>query len=135
MPVGPLPRYARLLALVALSTACSAQGTAETGPARAAAERFAAAVGTDPTAACDLLAPRTRSEVESDGSCPESLPREELGGEATVERVEVYGVNAIVRLAGDTVFLARFADGWRVTAAGCQPTQQGRPYDCAVKGS
>ena len=34
---------------------------------------------------------------------------------------------------GDTVFLLRFPDGWRVSAAGCTP-QGEAPYDCEVQG-
>ena len=51
-----------------------------------------------------------------------------------VRRVEVYGKDAVVHLEKDTVFLARFDDGWRVTAAGCTPNGD-RPYDCDVRGS
>ena len=39
----------------------------------------------------------------------------------------------LVRLAGDTVFLAVFPGGWRVTAAGCTPRGD-RPYNCTVQG-
>jgi hypothetical protein len=38
-----------------------------------------------------------------------------------------------VRLDKDVVFLARYDDGWRVTAAGCVP-RPGRPFDCTIKG-
>ena len=59
----------------------------------------------------------------------EELPLE--GGE--VESVEVWGGNAQVALAGDTVFLAETGAGWRVTAAACRP-QAEAPYDCEVDG-
>jgi hypothetical protein len=49
--------------------------------------------------------------------------------------VDVFGHDAIVRFSGDTVFLARFPEGWRVTAAGCQPgPSDQKPYDCTVSG-
>jgi hypothetical protein len=51
-----------------------------------------------------------------------------------VSSVAVYGLQAEVILSGDTVFLSRFEDGWRVIAAGCTP-QEGKPFDCLVKGS
>ena len=38
-----------------------------------------------------------------------------------------------MRLDKDTLFLARFDQGWRVTAAGCTPHGD-LPYDCTVKG-
>ena len=33
----------------------------------------------------------------------------------------------------DTVFLAHFPTGWKITAAGCRPRPQ-RPYQCEIKG-
>jgi hypothetical protein len=39
---------------------------------------------------------------------------------------------AIVELDADTVFLARFDAGWRVTAAHCAP-RVNAPYDCQIK--
>ena len=50
-----------------------------------------------------------------------------------VQRVEVWGDTAQVHLAGDTVFLLRFPDGWRVSAAGCTPRGDA-PYRCEVRG-
>ena len=50
--------------------------------------------------------------------------------------VTVAGHSAQVRYADDTVFLARFDDGWRVTAAGCErvSSDDAVPYDCVVDG-
>ena len=48
--------------------------------------------------------------------------------------IDVYGRDAMVRWGGSTLFLARFDDGWRVTAAGCAPRGEDLPYDCAVEG-
>jgi hypothetical protein len=50
-----------------------------------------------------------------------------------VEAVEVWGGQAQVRLAGDTVFLTETPSGWRVTAAACEPRGE-MPYDCRVEG-
>jgi hypothetical protein len=115
-------------------TGCSGQGNAENHNAEAAALAFASSARTSPTSACDLLAPDTRKELEStDGPCDSSLPQQAAAGGGTVREVQVYGKDAIVHLSTDTVFLARFKDGWRVTAAAC--TSQGdRPYDCKIKG-
>ena len=87
----------------------------------------------DPAARCDLLTPRARDRLErSGGSCGDHLPSLPLeGGE--VESVEVWGGNAQVRLAGDTVFLTRTSAGWKVAAAACAPTAEG-PYDCELEG-
>ncbi len=40
-----------------------------------------------------------------------------------------------MRLAGQVVFLARFPQGWLVTAAGCHRTDPdpAEPYECEVE--
>jgi len=71
--------------------------------------------------------------VGKDDPCPKAILDENLPGPAAVVGTELYGQWAQVRLAGDTLFLAHFGDGWKVVAAGC--TSRGeRPYDCRVKG-
>jgi hypothetical protein len=116
-------------------TGCSGQGSAEDRNAGAAAVAFAASAKDSPSAACELLAPETRKELEStDGPCNSALPQQVASGGGSVREVEVYGKDAIVHLSTDTVFLARFRDGWRVTAATCTPRGD-RPYDCKIKGS
>ena len=59
----------------------------------------------------------------------------DVGGRAEVGGVieHPHGDAAQVRFTGDTVFLLRFPDGWRIGAAGC--TSRGdAPYDCEVRG-
>ena len=131
----PTCLYAAVLAvaLVPAVAGCAGQGSVEEGSASRAALAFLAEAGSRPSDACGLLAPETLGELEdAEGPCPRSLPQQHLPEAATVRRVEVYGKDAIVHLDGDTVFLARFDEGWRVTAAGC--TAGGDRYDCAVKG-
>jgi hypothetical protein len=114
---------------------CSGLGNAESGNARAAAQEFVQAARADPGAACDLLAPRTLQELEdAEGPCEQALPQQGVGSPSDPVTVEVYGKDAIVHLGDATVFLARFAEGWRVTAAACSPVPD-RPYDCSVEGS
>jgi hypothetical protein len=106
------------------------------GPAGATASRFDAAVGrSDWDAACAMLAPATRDDIEQSAgsSCPAALEEEGLEQAGPVVRVEAFGTMAQVRMGQDTVFLARFPGGWKVWAAGCSP-QTGRPYDCRLKG-
>jgi hypothetical protein len=89
--------------------------------------------GADPGARCDLLAPATLSECEKNESaaCTEAIEQVPLeGGE--VESVEIWGGNAQVRLAGDTLFLTETRTGWRVTAAACRSNGEA-PYDCEVE--
>lgn len=130
-------RYAVGLAAAAalLAGGCGGQGSAEKEPAGAAATAFVGALAGDPAAACRMLAPDTRQELEdTEGPCPQSLSTQDLPAASSVRAVEVYGKDAIVRLGQDTLFLARFGDGWRVTAAGCTPRED-RPYRCTLKGS
>ena len=101
-----------------------------------AAATFLADASADPAAACALLAPRTLEALESDGGCAASLRDAGLTEPSTPARVDIAGHSAQARYPGDTVFLALFDDGWRVTAAGCSRTSPDTsvPYDCAVEG-
>ncbi|MEU5860406.1 hypothetical protein ABZ815_04500 [Nonomuraea sp. NPDC047529] len=105
-----------------------------TSPARAA-ERFHAAVAAhQEDAACGLLARTTADKLPDPGqTCAQALGDVKLGPGGRVTEVNVWGNEAQVRLAGDTVFLHRFADGWRVKAAGCRPVRD-LPYECEVEG-
>jgi hypothetical protein len=129
-----VPTTACALALALLS-GCAGQGNAEDDNARAAALRFAASVSGDVATACGLLAPQTLQTLEeTDGDCATGLRAEGPTDPGAVRSVDVYGKDAIVHLSGDTLFLARFADGWRVTAAGCT-ARPDRPYDCTIEGN
>jgi hypothetical protein len=119
--------------LIAVS-ACTGPGADQ---AAQAADSFARLVPDDPGKACDLLAPRTREEVEkaAEKTCAEALPDEDLPDPSAMLSVEVYGHDAIARFGNDTVFLARFPEGWRITAAGCQAgPSDAKPYDCDISG-
>lgn len=131
----PLPRAVSSIAALFALAGCAGQGNVENHQAQAAAQQFAGSVAFTPTRACALLAPETLKSLEdSGGDCSQTLSQlvQPNGGLATA--VQVYGKDAIVHLGSDTIFLARFTDGWRVTAAGCTP-QPGRPYDCTVRGN
>jgi len=122
-------------AAVAMAAAAGTAGCAAAAePAvTAVAERFAGALARhDGPAACALLTDDARHDAETFGrACPAQLAT--LPDPGAVQRVEVWGGSAQVHLAGDTVFLLRFPDGWRVSAAGC--TAQGEaPYRCEVRG-
>jgi hypothetical protein len=120
--------------VLALVTAgCGHMGSAENGNASHAALAFGESLDT-PARACSMLAPGTLAELEDAfGKCDDSLPHQHLPASTSVGDVDVYGKDAIVRLDHDVVFLARFDDGWRVTAAGCTP-QPNRPFHCILKG-
>ena len=126
-----------MLAVLALATTLAGCGAdVEREEAGAAADAFTASVGSDVQAACDLLAPRTRESVEKDGTpCAEALPEAGLVTPGRREAVTVAGHSAQARYAQGAVFLARFDDGWRVTAAGCSrvSADDAEPYDCTVE--
>ncbi|MEV7617694.1 hypothetical protein [Streptomyces sp. NPDC089799] len=102
---------------------------------RAAAGFELALAAGDHAAACRLPAPRTREQVEQDGKqdCRHALASEDLPVAVGPARTEVYGREAMVRTASDTVFLSLFTPGWQVVAAGCTPRPD-QPYDCQVAG-
>jgi hypothetical protein len=82
------------------------------------------------------LAPETRRELERSAElpCDRALLKEDVptdGGQ--VRTVDVYGDQARVVFARDTVFLASFSAGWRITAAGCV-FRGDQPYDCVIRG-
>ena len=126
-PVIAVPALA--LALGAGAAGCAVDTAA---PARAA-QRFHAALSAHrEEAACALLARRTAERLPDRGqSCADALRELRLGPGGAVAEVSVWGDEALVRLRGDTLFLHRYADGWRVRAAGCTPAGD-LPYDCEV---
>lgn len=100
------------------------------------AQRFTAAVTAGQFAtACTDLAPGTRTELEADAKadCVTALRGADLTTGGATRHIDVYGQQARVVLAGDTLFLAQLPGGWKVTAAGCQPRNT-TAYDCTVKG-
>ena len=116
-------------ALLVLLGGCASSHQAEV-------ERVASAFAdpaADPGERCDLLAPTTLASFEESSSAPcaeaiGELPTDD--GEA--RSVEIWGGDAQVALAGDTVFLTETDTGWRVTAAVCQ-ARTDAPYDCEVE--
>lgn len=84
---------------------------------------------------CRALAPETRGALEESGKadCEKAIAAQKipLGGE--IRGTDVYGRQARVVLEMDTLFLSRFADGWKVVAAGCVPRAD-QPYQCTLQG-
>ncbi|MFF7442028.1 hypothetical protein [Streptomyces sp. NPDC008122] len=129
-------RAAGVLLVATFLCGCGASAAREDG-ASAAGRRFAAALEAgDYRAGCELLAPATRDEVEEDakGPCGPALRDLDLPPAGPARGVDVYGRGALLRMAGDTLFLSQFDSGWLVTAAGCVPQAQDEPYRCSLKG-
>lgn len=119
------------LGVVVVLASC---GTAQDEAAGAVAERLMAAVaGADGGAACRLLAPAARTELEDSSGqpCAVAVLEEDFGAGTSADRVAVFDTMAQVRFADDTVFLSRFDGQWLVIAAACRP-RAGRPYDCDI---
>ena len=128
---------AALLAVVSV-TGCAGRGSAETGAVSAASELFISVASTQPGKACDLLAPATLESIASDDEeCATALGDLEVRTKQANGpglRAQVYGRDAIVQWDDQTMFLARFDNGWLVTAAGCTPRGKDLPYDCSIEG-
>jgi hypothetical protein len=123
-----------LAVLFVLLTGCGT-GQRETEPLAAAGAFLAAIDRGEGAAACALLAPRTREELVASekSSCEEAMGGLELPGGAAREAV-VWADQAQVKADAGTLFLMEFADGWKVSAAGC--THRGeRPYECTLGGA
>ncbi len=92
-----------------------------------------AASGGDGAAACELLAPAARSELEQQAGapCEEAVLDEDLGDGSGEAAVEVFDTMAQVRIGDQTVFLSRYDGDWLVVGAACTPVPN-RPYDCSI---
>jgi hypothetical protein len=112
-----------ILAVLSVFVAPACSGGLRENDSSAAAQRFLSAVADgDFGAACDLLSTRTKDNLaRSEGQgCEEVLGSQQLNGGA-VRGSDVWGDRAQVRTDSGTLFLAEFAIGWKVVAAGCVP--------------
>lgn len=131
------PQTYRAIAVVSLGAVtlagCAGPGADQAG---AAASTFAEQASASPEKACALLSEQAREELEKSSGAPCAEALADLGLPPGSDRVtvDVYEQHARVVLADDVLFLARFADGWKVTAAGCEPQPDDKPYDCEIGG-
>ena len=129
-------RVASLACLLALAlVGC---GTADReDDAGAVAARFHAALEQgDGQAACDQLNEETASKLEKQEQkpCEEAILSLELPKGHTVADASVHITSAFTTLAeGGADFLDEGPNGWRVSAAGCEPTAPSQPYDCELE--
>jgi hypothetical protein len=134
-----MPRWCCGLAAGGVAVGLLAGCGASSDPApRAIAGTFTRAVGDkNGAAACALLAPATRAELEQSAgtSCARAIVDENLPQAGAVLASSVFGTMAQVSFSTDVLFLAEFPRGWRVMAAGCAPSPTpGPPYDCQLSG-
>jgi hypothetical protein len=119
--------------LAATLTSCTSMQEDEV---RSTAARFYAAYAEgDGDAACDQLAPKTKSELEKSAGkpCSEALLEAEVPKVSEPTEAHVFSTQAELRWGTETTFLARFEGGWKVSAAACTPRRD-MPYDCSISG-
>jgi hypothetical protein len=122
-----------LLAGAIAATASGCGTDADRSEARAATERFYAAVQDhDGPTACAQMSPQLRARLvkdEQEPTCAEAVTKLSLRGRRAAA-VRVYATAAQVDLAGgDTVFLGDTREGWRLEAVGCRRQGSG-PFEC-----
>ncbi|GHG99459.1 hypothetical protein GCM10018780_26180 [Streptomyces lanatus] len=123
------------VACVVCLSACGTLGEREAAASRAAVRFEESVRRADGARACAALAPGTRQDLQQSAktSCAEAFVQEQLPPAGAVRTVQVYGRQARVVLADDTLFLSAFSSGWKITAAGCVPRPH-KPYQCRIKG-
>jgi hypothetical protein len=106
---------------------------------RSVTERFNRALeDEDGSAACGQLSGPTVTELRSQEKkpCAEAILGLGLKPAGTA-RVQVFVTSAKVDLeSGDSAFLDRSAEGWRLSAVACRPEEgkpADRPYDCELQ--
>ncbi|MFF4271962.1 hypothetical protein [Streptomyces sp. NPDC001536] len=114
---------------------CDSAGQRDSAASTAAAAFERLLSSDDAKGLCEALAPETRDAVEESGKadCEKAVAAQEIPLGGDIRGTDVYGRQARVVLESDTLFLSRFADGWKVVAAGCTP-REGRPYQCTLQG-
>jgi hypothetical protein len=131
------PRAVSLACVLAIAVAGCGTGERADDVA-AVAERFHAALESgDGQAACAELSEETASklELQEQKPCEEGILTLELpkGGTVAVKRVEMR--SAFAGLAeGGADFLDEGSEGWKISAAGCEPTAPEQPYECELEG-
>lgn len=130
-------RGARLVGSMLGLVGVTACGTSQDVAAETAARDLVTAVAQrDGDAACALLAPEARDELErsSGEPCVRAVMAEDLPTDRDPESTHVFDTMAQVRFASGPVFLARFDGTWLVIGAACTPVPD-LPYDCSIQVS
>jgi hypothetical protein len=130
-------RFVLVLAAVATLTGCGTSDDRD--QARSVVERFYDSVRHDRgEQACAQLSSETVSALESQSgqSCRSVITRLEYQGGA-IAHAEVFITSARVDLrGGESAFLDREPEGWRITAVACRPEEgdpRSHPMDCEVE--
>jgi hypothetical protein len=124
-----------LLALALLAGACGTDASRR--DAERLVDRFQAAIaGSDGGSACEQLSEELRSSLErSEGKpCEQAVLGLGLAGGGRAQDGRAYVTAALVRVPGrGTAFLDETEAGWRIDAAGCEPSGERDAYDCLLQ--
>ncbi|MBT2269677.1 MULTISPECIES: hypothetical protein [Rhodococcus erythropolis group] len=124
------------LLLVATAAAGCSSLQADSGAAAEIAQQFHAALQAGKGAEmCSVVAASTAEHMEmvTGTTCEDGIVEAGVPAAEGVTAVDVYGRAAQVRMHGDTVFLTKTSQGWKVIAAGCR-ARGDEPYECRVEG-
>lgn len=124
-----------VVVLAAAAAGCGQLSAREDAAAAVVAGFEQASAADDTAAMCAALAPGTREELEDreHTGCERAVGGLGLPTGGQLRRIDVFGQQAREVLEADTVFLSAFPDGWKITAAACEP-RPGMPYRCDLKG-
>jgi hypothetical protein len=136
--VGALARPTTVIALagVLLAAGC---GTADREDDVAkVTDRFHAALSAeDGSAACAELGSETAKKLEQQEKrpCEQAILELDLPSGVRTASADVYITSAYANLGeAGADFLDEGPDGWKISAAGCMPSEPDQPYDCELEG-
>lgn len=119
--------------LAACTVLAGCGGTQDAAVAEASTSLLEAVDQGDGGAACALLAPAVRAEIEDTTGkpCERAILDEPLGDASGPAQVEVFDTAAQAVVGSETLFLSRFDGRWLVIAAACTAVPD-QPYDCSI---
>lgn len=124
-------------ALLAVATLAGCGTGSSERDATAVVERFQAALtARDGHAACVQLTPATRAALERQemSRCGRAVLRLPLRGGGDVVDVKIYLDSGLAEVrARGLAFLDQTSAGWRISAAGCRPSEPNMPYECGLE--
>jgi hypothetical protein len=125
-------------ALLAVATFAGCGTGSSERDATAVVERFQAALSArDGRAACEHLTPATRAALERQemSGCGRAVLGMPLRGGGDVVDVKIYLNSGLAEVgARGFAFLDQTSAGWRISAAGCRPSEPNMPYECGLEG-
>ena len=125
-------------ALLAVATFAGCGTGSSEREATVVVERFQAALtARDGHAACVQLAPATRAALQRQemSRCGRAVLSLRLRGGGDVVDVKIYLNSGLAEIgARGFAFLDQTSAGWRISAAGCRPSEPNMPYECGLEG-